>query len=399
MEKIPLIAIVGPTAVGKTALSIELAKKFNCEIISIDSVQIYKRFDIGSAKVTSEEMNGVVHHLIDELEPNDTCSVYDFQKLARKKIDDIHSRGKMPLLIGGTGFYMNAVLNNYEFTNLEEKTYDIDVEKAKQYLKDNYVDTYNNIDLDNHRRVINAYNYVMNEQKSVTTNNNGDTILEKYNPYLIVLNTEREVLYNRINKRVELMFEQGLEDEVKGIINDYGTELQALGAIGYKEMLPYLKGDVSKEETISAISQNSRRYAKRQLTWFRNKMNGVWYDSRSNSLLDDVIEDIKNKFRTNKENKYSIDDFSLSDNKNYKESYISKSLIKNALQVYIIVFACIFMGFILNQITFGFLKFNSFGIQPRTFSLSSFIGVLSSWMMQSSITKNNLVNNSRINKE
>ena len=294
MEKIPLIAIVGPTAVGKTALSIELAKKFNCEIISIDSVQIYKRFDIGSAKVTPEEMNGVVHHLIDELEPNATCSVYDFQKLARDKIDDIHSRGKMPLLIGGTGFYMNAVLNNYEFTNLEEKTYDIDVEKAKQYLKENYIDTYNNIDLDNHRRVINAYNYVMNEQKSVTTNNNGDTILEKYNPYLIVLNTEREVLYNRINKRVELMFEQGLEDEVKGIINDYGTELQALGAIGYKEMLPYLKGDVSKEETISAISQNSRRYAKRQLTWFRNKMNGVWYDTRSESLLDDVIEDIKN---------------------------------------------------------------------------------------------------------
>ena len=297
MEKIPLIAIVGPTAVGKTALSIELAKKFNCEIISIDSVQIYKRFDIGSAKVTPEEMNGVVHHLIDELEPNATCSVYDFQKLARDKIDDIHSRGKMPLLIGGTGFYMNAVLNNYEFTNLEEKTYDIDVEKAKQYLKENYIDTYNNIDLDNQRRVINAYNYVINEQKSVTTNNNGDTILEKYNPYLIVLNTEREVLYNRINKRVELMFEQGLEDEVKGIINDYGTELQALGAIGYKEMLPYLKGDVSKEETISAISQNSRRYAKRQLTWFRNKMNGVWYDTRSESLLNDVIGDIKNKFK------------------------------------------------------------------------------------------------------
>ncbi len=293
MEKIPLIAIVGPTAVGKTALSIELAKKFNCEIISIDSVQIYKRFDIGSAKVTPEEMDGVVHHLIDELEPNDTCSVYDFQKLAREKIDDIHSRGKIPLLIGGTGFYMNAVLNNYEFSNLEEKNYDIDVEKAKQYLKENYIDTYNNIDLENHRRVINAYNYVMNEQKSVTMNNNGDTILEKYKPYLIILNTEREVLYNRINKRVDLMFEQGLEDEVKGIINDYGTELQALGAIGYKEMIPYIKGEISKEETISAISQNSRRYAKRQLTWFRNKMNGVWYDTRSELLLDDMVRDIE----------------------------------------------------------------------------------------------------------
>ena len=122
----------------------------------------------------------------------------------------------------------------------KKKTYDIDVEKAKQYLKENYIDTYNNIDLDNHRRVINAYNYVMNEQKSVTTNNNGDTILEKYNPYLIVLNNEREVLYNRINKRVELMFEQGLEDEVKGIINDYGTELQALGAIGYKRNVTFI---------------------------------------------------------------------------------------------------------------------------------------------------------------
>ena len=296
MEKIPLIAIVGPTAVGKTALSIELAKKFNCEIISIDSVQIYKRFDIGSAKVTPEEMNGVVHHLIDELEPNATCSVYDFQKLARDKIDDIHSRGKMPLLIGGTGFYMNAVLNNYEFTNLEEKTYDIDVDMAREYLKENYPDTYNTIDIENHRRVINAYNYVMNEKKSVTTNNNGDTVLDCYNPFLIVLNTEREVLYNRINKRVELMFEEGLEQEVRGIIDEYGMELQALGAIGYKEMIPYLKGNVSKEDTIAAISQNSRRYAKRQLTWFRNKMDGTWYDTANKELMTDVIRDIKEKF-------------------------------------------------------------------------------------------------------
>ena len=296
MEKIPLIAIVGPTAVGKTALSIELAKEFNCEIISIDSVQIYKKFDIGSAKVKKEEMDGVVHYLIDELEPIDTCSVYDFQKLARKKIEEIHGRGKMPLLIGGTGFYMNAVLNNYEFTDLEEKTYDIDVDMAREYLKENYPDTYNSIDLENHRRVINAYNYVMNEKKSVTTNNNGDTVLDCYNPFLIVLNTEREVLYNRINKRVELMFEEGLEKEVRGIIDEYGMELQALGAIGYKEMIPYLKGNVSKEDTIAAISQNSRRYAKRQLTWFRNKMDGTWYDTANKELLADVIRDIKEKF-------------------------------------------------------------------------------------------------------
>lgn len=296
MEKIPLIAIVGPTAVGKTALSIELAKEFNCEIISIDSVQIYKKFDIGSAKVKKEEMDGVVHYLIDELEPIDTCSVYDFQKLARKKIEEIHGRGKMPLLIGGTGFYMNAVLNNYEFTDLEEKTYDIDVDMAREYLKENYPDTYNSIDLENHRRVINAYNYVMNEKKSVTTNNNGDTVLDCYNPFLIVLNTDREVLYSRINKRVELMFEEGLEQEVREIIDEYGMELQALGAIGYKEMIPYLKGNVSKEDTIAVISQNSRRYAKRQLTWFRNKMDGTWYDTANKELLADVIRDIKEKF-------------------------------------------------------------------------------------------------------
>ena len=299
MQKIPLIAIVGPTAVGKTALSIELAKKFNCEIISIDSVQIYKKFDIGSAKVTKEEMDGVVHYLIDELEPTVTCSVYDFQKMARSLIDDIHKRGKIPLLIGGTGFYMNAVLNNYEFTDLEEKTYDVDVDMARDYLKRNYPDTYNSIDLDNHRRVINAYNYVVNENKSVTTNNNGDTILEKYNPYLIVLSTDREILYKRINKRVELMFEQGLEREVKEIIAEYGKDLQPLGAIGYKEMIPYFEGLVSKENTINAISQNSRRYAKRQLTWFRNKMNGVWYDSQNSDLLTKVEKDIENFLKYN----------------------------------------------------------------------------------------------------
>ena len=219
--------------------------------------------------------------------------------MARSLIDDIHKRGKIPLLIGGTGFYMNAVLNNYEFTDLEEKTYDVDVNMAKEYLQKNYPDTYNSIDLNNHRRVINAYNYVVNENKSVTTNNNGDTVLEKYNPYLIVLNTDRETLYKRINKRVELMFEQGLEREVKEIIAEYGKDLQPLGAIGYKEMIPYFEGLVSKEDTINAISQNSRRYAKRQLTWFRNKMNGVWYDSQNSDLLTKVEKDIENFLKYN----------------------------------------------------------------------------------------------------
>ena len=293
MKKIPLIAIVGPTAVGKTKLSIELAKKFGCEIISIDSVQIYKYFDIGSAKVTKDEMDGVVHHLIDELEPMESCSVYDFQKLARNIIEDIYSRGKIPLLIGGTGFYMNAVLNDYKFSDLETK-HDVDLQIAKNYLKENYIETYNSIDLENSRRVINAYNYVMQEKKSTTMNNEGTNIFEKYEPYLIVLNTEREVLYERINSRVEKMFDLGLEQEVKNIIANFGTNLAPLGAIGYKEMLPYLSNDVSKEQTIKNIQQNSRRYAKRQLTWFRNKMNGTWYEALDANLLEKVSHDVEN---------------------------------------------------------------------------------------------------------
>lgn len=297
MKQIPIIAIVGPTAVGKTNLSIKLAKKFDCEIISIDSVQIYKHFDIGSAKVTKEEMDGVVHHLIDILEPTEKFSVYDFQKIAREKIEDIYSRGKIPLLIGGTGFYMNAVLNDYQFSDLEQKDTAIDVEEAKKYLAQNDKKTYDNIDLSNSRRVINAYNYVKQEQKSIVENNNGDKVLDCYNPYIIVLNTDREVLYERINKRVELMFEQGLEKEVCDIIAKYGTNLQALGAIGYKEMVPYLEGAVDKKETIEKIAQNSRRYAKRQLTWFRNKMTGNWYDTSDKNTLKKIIEEIDNFFK------------------------------------------------------------------------------------------------------
>ncbi|AXI26907.1 MULTISPECIES: tRNA (adenosine(37)-N6)-dimethylallyltransferase MiaA [Gemella] len=298
MNKIPLIAMVGPTAVGKTEQSIKLSKKLNCEIISIDSVQIYKYFNIGSAKVTKEEMGGVSHHLIDELEPSDSCSVYDFQKLARKKIEEVHNKGKLPLLIGGTGFYMNAVLNDYNFSELayiEEVT----PEDAKVYLKENDPETYKSIDLENSRRVINAYNYAISEKKSIVHNKNGNKIFEKYNPYIIILNRDREELYKRINRRVEIMFETGLEQEVKDIIEKYGKNLQPLGAIGYKEMLPYLAGEVDKDLTINNIAKNSRHYAKRQLTWFRNKMNGTWYNVSDEKITENIESDIRKFFQIN----------------------------------------------------------------------------------------------------
>lgn len=291
---IPIIAIVGATAVGKTALSIELAKKFNCEVISIDSVQIYKKFNIGSAKVTEEEMAGVPHHLIDILEPTEKFSVYEFQKLARAKITEVHNKGKIPLLIGGTGYYMNAVLYDYKFSSYITSEEELSLEEMKEYLAKNYPDTYNTIDINNERRVVNAYRYVKEEQKSVTENNEGTNIYGEYNPYIIVLDREREKLYERINKRVDIMFEQGLLKEVSDILTTYGENLQALTSIGYKEVLPYLKNEVSAAFMNESIKQNSRRFAKRQLTWFRNKMFDThWYDVEK-VAQEQIEEDIKN---------------------------------------------------------------------------------------------------------
>lgn len=296
MEKIPLIVVVGPTAVGKTALSIKLAKYFNCEIISIDSVQVYKKFDIGSAKIKKEEMEGITHHLIDILNPEENFSVYDFQKLARQKIAEVHHKNKIPLLIGGTGYYMNAVINDYKFSDYKEAKEDITVEEMKEFLKEHDFITYSNIDLSNERRVINAYNYYQSEKKSFSKNQEGNNILSEYNPYLIAVDMPREKLYERINMRVEVMIKMGLINEVREILKDYGENLQPLGAIGYKEVVQYLKSEVSLEDMTNNIQQNSRRYAKRQLTWFRNKMNPNWYKLEE---YDRIILDIEKFIKDN----------------------------------------------------------------------------------------------------
>lgn len=296
---IPIIAIVGPTAVGKTELSIEIAKKCNCEVISIDSVQVYKEFDIGSAKITKEETNNVPHHLIDILDPTDKFSVADFQKIARKKIAEIHNRGKIPLLIGGTGYYMNAVLYDYKFGNFVDEMENENIEQIKKYLKNNYPNTYEKIDINNERRLINAYRYVLAEKKEAVENNEGTKLYANYRPYLIILNREREIIYERINKRVELMFDLGLEEEVKTIVENYGTDVQAMSSIGYKEFIGYFSGEYTKEELIKIIQQNSRRYAKRQLTWFRNKMiNPVWYDMQKDDKKK-ILTDIENFLMSN----------------------------------------------------------------------------------------------------
>ncbi|MBU0278303.1 MULTISPECIES: tRNA (adenosine(37)-N6)-dimethylallyltransferase MiaA [unclassified Gemella] len=294
---IPVIAIVGATSVGKTNLSIELAKKFNCEIISVDSVQIYRDFNIGSAKIKEEEMQGIKHHLIDELDPIENLSVYEFQNLARRKIEEVYSRGKIPLLVGGTGYYMNAILYNYEFSNYN-KDFNIDnisLEEMLQYLKENFLETYEKIDKKNMRRIVNAYKYAIYESKSLIENNKGTEIYYRYNPHIIVLNREREIIYNRINVRVNIMLKEGLVEEVKSIINKYGNKLQALNSIGYKEVVNYLNNNQNLEFLEEDIAKNSRRFAKRQITWFRNKMPDThWYNIDNIEEIESIYPDVEN---------------------------------------------------------------------------------------------------------
>lgn len=299
---IPIIVLVGPTAVGKTEISIKLAKKYNCEIISVDSVQIYKGFDIGSAKITEEEMQGVTHHLIDFLEADENFSVYEFQKIAREKIREIYEQGKIPLLTGGTGFYMNAVINDYRFVEYNSSE-EVSIEEQLEYLKNYYPETYNSIDINNDRRIISAFKYVTTSSESYSDNTLGQNVFSEYNPYVIVLDRKREHLYSRINKRVELMVESGLVDEVNKLVTNYGKNLQGLTAIGYKEVVSYLDKEISQEEMVNSISQNSRRYAKRQLTWFRNKTPlANWYNLDIYSLKD-IEKDIDEFLGNINENK------------------------------------------------------------------------------------------------
>ena len=295
-----VIAIVGPTAVGKTALSIELAKKLDGEIINGDSMQVYRDLNIGTAKITPEEMDGVPHHLLDILEPTDSFSVADYQQAVREKITEIQARGKMPIIVGGTGLYVQAVLYDFRFT--EEKI-DEGVRKAyytaleqlgpeAMHARLAAVDpeTAKTIHPNNTRRVIRALE--MAEHSDVKKSNDAQHQGEKalYHHLIIGLNMDREKLYERINLRVDMMLEQGLVDEVRGLYDRDIRDVQAIRAIGYKELYDYFDGRETFEQAIENLKQNSRRYAKRQLTYFRNKMDITWYDSFS--AKEAVFKDI-----------------------------------------------------------------------------------------------------------
>ncbi|WP_423218357.1 tRNA (adenosine(37)-N6)-dimethylallyltransferase MiaA [Streptococcus equinus] len=288
-KKIKLLTVVGPTAVGKTALGIELAKQFNGEIISGDSQQVYRQLDIGTAKATPEEQAEAVHHLIDVRNVDETYSVYDFVQEASAAISDIVSRGKLPIIVGGTGLYLQSLLEGYHLGGQVDQEKVLTYRKELDLLSDDELfekiaEQKIEIPQINRRRAIRALELA----KFGKDLENKET---DYDAYLIGLNDDRQVLYDRINHRVDLMVENGVLDEAKWLYDNY-REVQAARAIGYKELFPYFSGEDSLENCVEKLKQNTRRFAKRQLTWFRNRMAVQFYNVSETDFKTKVAEDV-----------------------------------------------------------------------------------------------------------
>ncbi|MFA1822196.1 tRNA (adenosine(37)-N6)-dimethylallyltransferase MiaA [Virgibacillus oceani] len=304
-----VIAIVGPTAVGKTKLSIEAAKKFNGEIISGDSMQIYKGMDIGTAKITEEEMQEVPHHMIDIKSPDESFSAAEFQTLVQNHIEEITSSGKIPIIVGGSGLYIQAALFNYHFSSrqdvhikeqLEEQVRKKGIESLYDYLKEIDPNQAEKIHPNNERRVIRALEVYETTGMTMTEFQQRQKQNAPYEVYFIGLTMERELLYERINKRVDQMIENGLIQEVRELYNNGDKDMQSMKAIGYKEFIPYFEGHTNLDETIHLLKRNSRRYAKRQYTWFKNKMDITWYhmdEGAINKKFRIILEDLAGFFK------------------------------------------------------------------------------------------------------
>ncbi|WP_078382770.1 tRNA (adenosine(37)-N6)-dimethylallyltransferase MiaA [Sutcliffiella halmapala] len=309
-EKQKVIVIIGPTAVGKTKLSVELAKRVNGEIISGDSMQIYKEMDIGTAKVTHEEMQGVPHYLIDIKEPTEPYSVAEFQQDVRKLIQNITQKGCVPIIAGGTGLYIQSVLYDYQFSDTG-KDEEIRLRIEKQVLEQGIEEVYEelrridpisaeNIHPNNVRRVIRALEVFYSTGKTMTEYQQSQNQELLYDVAYVGLTMDRETLYDRINLRVDLMVKEGLLEEVEKLYRKGIRECQSIQAIGYKEIYAYFDGKVTKEQAVDALKQNSRRYAKRQLTWFRNKMDVTWFDMTDADFeekLDEIFSFVAGKLK------------------------------------------------------------------------------------------------------
>jgi len=283
-----IIVITGPTGVGKTKLSISLAKKYNCEIINGDAIQVYRGLDIGSAKVTREEMDGIVHHLFDIKDVWEEYSIYDYQIDCRNKIDEILNRGKNVVIVGGTGLYIKSALYDYTLSSedtIKDSYDDISTEELYHRLKelDNDID----IDRFNRRRIIRALNYYLSFNKSISNNKTGNKLL--YDALFIGLTTDRDILYDRINQRVDKMIDNGLLDEVKYFYDKNMRYKPLINGIGYKELYSYLDGNINLDDAIELIKRNSRRYAKRQYTFFNNQFNIKWFSVNFNNFDETIL--------------------------------------------------------------------------------------------------------------
>lgn len=299
MNKRPMIILTGPTAVGKTALSIALAHKVNGAIISADSMQVYKYMDIGSAKIMPDEMDGIQHYLVDELLPTDEFHIVRFQQMAKKALEEIYAQGKIPIIVGGTGFYIQGLLYDIDFSQQDADTaYREQLEAfAKEHgakalhekLKEIDPVSYETIHANNIKRVIRALEYYHLSGEPISSHN--ETERQKESPYnfvYFVLNDKRERLYRRIEQRIDLMIQQGLVDEVAKL-KEMGChkDMVSMQGLGYKEILEYLDGTYTLEEAIDILKRDTRHFAKRQLTWFRRERDVIWVD-KSDYNYDDA---------------------------------------------------------------------------------------------------------------
>lgn len=307
-----LVIIAGPTAVGKSDLSINLAKKINGEIISADSIQVYKYMNIGSAKLDKDEMQGIPHYLIDELEPDEDFNVMKFQEYAKKYINHIYSKNKIPIIVGGTGFYIQAILYDINFTktdddlNIRLELEDLLIEKGPEFLhnmlKGVDEESAKEIHLNNSKRVIRALQYYKLTRRKFSDHNKEQRKRESpYNYAYFVLNKDREILYDSINLRIDKMIEAGLINEVKGLRDmNYTKDLVSMRGLGYKEIFQYLEGDLSLDEAIYILKRDTRHFAKRQLTWFKREKEVTWmnyedYENNQERILDYILKLLEDK--------------------------------------------------------------------------------------------------------
>lgn len=302
--KRPLIILTGPTAVGKSALSILLAKSVGGEIISADSMQVYKMMDIGSAKIMPDEMDGVRHHLIDVLDPKESFDVCRFQTMAKAAMEEIYQRNHIPIIVGGTGFYIQSIVYDIDFSETEEDSeyrkelMHLANEKGNHFvhemLKEVDPKSADAIHENNVKRVIRALEFYKETGKKISEHNETERQKESpYQFYYFVLTDERSRLYERIDKRVDLMINQGLVDEVK-TLKEYGCNqnMVSMKGLGYKEILDYLDGTCSLDEAIYIIKRDTRHFAKRQLTWFRREKEVIWLDRQEFTSDQEILEEI-----------------------------------------------------------------------------------------------------------